>query len=305
MTCNGFETCGTCSEDCGACPTDVAWWQAQNAPAYAAANNGAAINSMVPSTCTAPTCTRSLLITDSDQTLLSDGFAITGGGAITTNGYSTERQPNVEVLSTNLSKFRESYDFFYREYSLGNSPTDDFAFNAGNATKPTSPPAGGRNAYYHDSTSNGTLTIQERWTVAADEQLVILVNGNLVITNPSSYDDLITVDQGGSLVFIVSGDITIDETVGNASVATTTPNIEGVFIADGTINIESTGDTSTEKRFIGAGSFVGWTGIDLNRDLGAANNQTIPAEFFTFRPDFVQNVPEHLARPHYVWQETN
>jgi hypothetical protein len=247
------------------------------------------------------------VITDAAQTPLSDGFALSNGGAIISNGYSTERQPNVEVITTNLTKFRESYDFFYREYSLGANPPDDFATNAGNATKPTAGtlPASGRDAFFHNSETNGVFTIQERWQVAADEQIVILIQGDMDITNPNGYDDLITVDPGGSLVFIVSGEINIDATVGNASVANINPNIEGVFIADGTIFIESTGDTATEKRFVGAGSFVSWTTISMDRDLGTTNNQNIPAEFFTFRPDFVENVPEHLARPRYVWQETN
>jgi hypothetical protein len=261
----------------------------------------------VPSTCTAPACTRALLITDSAQTPLSDGFAVTNGGAIITNGYSTERQPNVEVIVTNLTKFRESYDFFYREYSLGGNPVDDFLATAGNATKPTTGtlPASGRQAFFHNSDANGVFTIQERWHVAADEQIVILIQGDLDITNPNGYEDLITVDPGGSLVFIVSDEIHIEESVGNVSAANINPNIEGVFIADGTIYIESTGDTTTEKRFVGAGTFVSWTNIMMDRDLGMATNQSVPSEFFIFRPDFVENVPDHLARPRYVWQETN
>jgi hypothetical protein len=42
--------------------------------------------------------------------------------------------------------------------------------------------------------------------------------------------------------------------------------------------------------FAGAGSFVGWTGINLTRDMGGANNLG-PAEKFTYRPDMMLNAP--------------
>jgi len=65
-----------------------------------------------------------------------------------------------------------------------------------------------------------------------------------------------------------------------------------------------------DKRFIGAGTFVGWSGVTLSRDFddgGArkAENNTKPVDTFVFRPDLLMNVPDKMARSSYIWQETN
>ncbi len=83
-----------------------------------------------------------------------------------------------------------------------------------------------------------------------------------------------------------------------------TPAVEGVYIADRII-IQG-GLSGGDKKFVGAGTFVGWSGVTLGRSFAdPLANDTNPSELFIFRPDFVQNVPERMTRPLYTWQETN
>jgi hypothetical protein len=86
------------------------------------------------------------------------------------------------------------------------------------------------------------------------------------------------------------------------------PNIEGVFIANGRIILQSAG--SDDKKFVGAGSFVGWSGVDLKRtfekgQLGRIRNNTTPVETFIYRPDFLLNTPELLKSTEMVWREVS
>lgn len=80
--------------------------------------------------------------------------------------------------------------------------------------------------------------------------------------------------------------------------------VEGVYIADRII-IEG-GRAGGDLKFVGAGTFVGWTSVTLGREYDDPfTNDSYPTEVFIFRPDFVSNVPERMTRPLYSWQETN
>ncbi len=148
------------------------------------------------------------------------------------------------------------------------------------------------------------MTIQSPWDVTDDESYVIFVDGNLTFDDSGRVEELISVEEGGFLAFIVSGDINIADSVGNDNLANTTSNIEGVFISDGTLTIESNG--AMDKRFIGEGTFVGWTDVELLRDYDdEVLNESYPTETFVYRPDFVKNTPEKMKRPQILWQETN
>jgi hypothetical protein len=119
-------------------------------------------------------------------------------------------------------------------------------------------------------------------TMVAGNKQVIFVNGNLLISGN------VTVPAGAFLAFIVSGNITINPGVNN---------IQGIYVADGTISTAS--DTIA---LTGAGSFIGWTDVDLNRDLGAGNAAN-PAELFYWRPDLLINAPDEFRSANYHWQE--
>ena len=293
------------------------WWQAQGGSVYAGNTSGVAILSKIPyNTCTDAPCIAAILTEDLLATAGSAGIGVTGGGNIDSTkdfgvnqDYISQRNPQAFAVGTTTTKYRENYEFFYREYSLGlDTPSDDFSTTANDAQKPTSPPLDGKEAYFH----SGNLTIQNPWTVMSNESIVIFIDGDLMIDDPGNTNDaLITVENGGFLAFIVSGDITIRPNVGHNILTDAAANIEGVYIANGTLTIESRGMAAGgDDRFVGAGTFVGYSGVALNRDYSdggtrAAENNDKPVEMFMFRPDFVRNLPVRMARPRYIWQETN
>lgn len=296
--------------------TNQGWFQTRGGNAYAAQASSVALRSYVPTAyCTTGVgCIPYVLATDLAAKADSAGLALTGGGAVDTNkaagnsaANTNERATQVTAIGTTNTKLRENYDFFYREFSLGTAPTDDFSTSAGDIRKPTTSPSGGKTAYYH----NGDATLQNAWTVNSGEKITVFINGNLTISDPAGVGALVTVQPGGFLAFIVSGNITITPSVGNSVLTSITPNLSGVYIANGTITTQSVGTAGGgDKRFIGAGTFVGWTNVALQRDFDdggvrKAENNTKPVETFNFRPDFVLNVPEEMTRSTYIWQETN
>lgn len=296
--------------------TNGGWWQASNGLVYAGNTSGEALRTYVPTdTCSASaTCSPYLISRDSTDLADSAGVPITGGGSLDTTdqpgndtGYLTDRTVQQYAVGSSTSRVQENYDYFYREYSMGTAPTDDFAASANDAQKPSAPPIDSKRAYYR----NGDLTITDTWSVLDTEEIVVFVNGNLTFSDPAGVQQLIDVADGGFISFIVNGNINVTEDVGNDVLTDTTANLEGVYIADGTIFIQSRGQAAGgDDRFVGEGTFVGLGGVTLARTFsdGAARNaqnNDKPVELFRFRPDFVENVPERMARPHYIWQETN
>ncbi|MBT4358923.1 MAG: hypothetical protein HN912_02750 [Candidatus Pacebacteria bacterium] len=297
-TCSAFENCALCATDCGECPT--AWWQVAGGSLFAGLTSGNAISSDIAdsTTCIEPSCVPGLSIRDRALTLNSDGFPVTGGGAISSNGEMiTYRDPDVFVVGTTTTRLIENYSYFYNKFSLGLSPIDDYSGSAGDALKPLS----SKDAYFH----SGDMTIQSPWDVTSSENYVVFVDGDLTIEDPLTEGELITVDEGGFLAFIVSGDISVVDSVGHSLLTNTTGNIEGVFIADGDLTIASNG--TDDKKFIGEGSFVGWSGVSIARtyDEIGTGNSLYPAETFVYRPDLVKNTPEKMKRAQMLWQETN
>ncbi len=212
---------------------------------------------------------------------------MTGGGIVNAGGYVTEGAQNVQALSTGVSRYRENYTYFYRRYSLGLNPADDFIGQASDAQQPTS----GKAAYFHAE----DMAIQRQWAIAAGETIVVFVDGDLTFADPDGIGDLVTVAEGGFAAFIVSGNITIGPDV---------THLEGVYVADGTLTTQSAG-SSADQSFTGEGTFVGWTQVALERGLGDTANETTPAESFIFRPDLVRSIPQQMKRSQIIWQETN
>lgn len=286
----------------------ASWWQVQGGSAYAGRTAGISVYSPTPdtSTCSGASCSPYVSAFDATDEPLSAGLVVTGGGAIDSQRetgnqqtFVTEQSPQLFVTGTSTSRFQEKYEYFYRKFSFQN-------LNQA-AVTPATLPAG--QAYFY----SGTLTLTEQWNIAAGENVIIFVDGDLIIADNSNVNTLITVEDGGFFALIVSGDITIHENVGNDTFADTTPNLEGVYIADGTITTASRGSAAGgDDRFVGAGSFIGWTGVNLERDFSSdadtsrlLNSQTTPSELFIYRPDFVKNIPEAMMSPRYIWQETN
>lgn len=208
---------------------------------------------------------------------------------------------------------KENYDYFYRLYSMGTNPREDFISpqnDPAGAHKPDLVPvninADGTNkgAYFRD----GDLTINQNWAVDAGESIVVFVNGNLSVTN----DAQITMPATGFLAFIVKGSIIFDSTIGTNTPSSTTGTIQGVYIANGGISIQSVGASpaTAEKKFVGEGTFVACGSISLPRDFrnspnaaDGVNNNKFPASLFIFRPDIISNTPDKMKHPLQNWQE--
>lgn len=271
------------------------WWQSWNGLIYAGTTSGNAVVSQIPESCTGAGCLGYLSLRNATDASSSSGFVITGGGDIDSDPDNVLRYTKLReeaeqghVVGSVYSGPRENYQYFYNLYSMGSSPTTDF-----DGSEPTLAPSNGR-AYY----AAGNVTISTPWDVEAGQNMVIFVNGNLDISNT------IHVAEGGFLSFIVNGNVTVANTVGNSTFSDNTPNVEGVYIADRII-IQG-GASGGDLKFVGAGTFVGWTSVTLGRTYDDPfTNDTYPSEVFIFRPDFVQNVPARMTRPIYSWQETN
>jgi hypothetical protein len=273
-----------------------AWWQTSNGLIYSGGAAGNAVLSSIPATCTGG-CTPAISLRDATAGVNSSGFVVTGGGDVDTTAdtstnltYLNQSGTSERVIGMDLHGPKENYAFFSQLFGMGTNPTVNFT-----GTKPVSGPTNGR-AYY----AGGDITISAPWTVNEGEKLVIFVNGNLNINST------ITVATNGFVAFIVKGNVSVDSTVGTATIAATTPaQVAGVYVADGQIIIETAG-AAGDLKFIGEGTFVGWSGVQLQRQfVPSTNNNTAPTELFRFRPDFVTNIPDRMAQPITVWQETN
>ena len=294
--CNGFETCSTCEIDCGACPEHLPWWQVWGGHLFAAAQIDEAVSSEIPSTdtCVEPACFPFVSSLDRSMTSNSDGFLLTGGGDISADGWLTYREPNTFVLGTQTTRIQETYSFFYKQYSLGLVPDDDFIGSAFDAQKPISV----QDVYFH----SGDLVVQNPWNVMSGESFVILIDGNLLIQDPTAVGELITVDEGGFLAFVVSGDINIESSVGHSVLTNANGNVEGIYIADDTLTIQS--NEGMDKKFIGEGVFAGLSDVVMNRDFDSGDdNDLYPTETFIYRPDFIKNTPEKMKRSQMLRQE--
>jgi hypothetical protein len=269
------------------------WWQSTNGMIYAGNTTGNAVVSQIPTGCTG-SCL-SALSYRSNTASGSSGITITGGGDIDTDADPVLKYTNLReetdqahVIGSVYNGPRENYQYFYNLFSMGSAPSVDFT-----GAKPTGAPVNGR-AYY----GAGDITLSTPWSVASGEKLVVFVNGNLNVNTT------IDVAEGGFLSFIVNGNITFSNTIGNSSATDLTPTVEGVFIADRII--VQGGLAGGDLKFVGQGTFVGWTSVTLGREYNDPfTNDDYPTEVFQFRPDFVQNVPARMTRPLYSWQETN
>ncbi len=281
------------------------WFQVQGGAVMAHQPSGTAIKNPIPTICTEEEGCKPYMITRSGGANTS-GYVLTGGGDVDLRFESGVQSDIVDedgenrlAVITNRAA-QERYEYFTRLYKFPANPQDDFHDSALNAQKPLGTPANsGVPAFYH----GGDLVINESWQVNDGESIVIFVNGNLEIRNT------IRVAQGGFLSFIVKGNIIIDPSVGNDDIADNTPNVEGMFVANGSIRLPGVGVAQGgDKRFVGAGTFVGWSGIVMERDYDDGVdrrllNNTNPTELFIYRPDLVLRTPAQMRAPRYQWRE--
>ena len=286
---------------------DAAWFQTLGGSSWASNN----IESLIPTTtCTAPTCQPALIADDPSGTADSAGFPLTNTGSVITSAtgdnyiHETDARTNAaQARATGVSVPIENYDYFYDK--LG-----DQAQALASAGKPIV----GTDLEIYKYTGNLTITETAPWNLTNTEKIIVFVDGDLLIDDITASQARITsVATGGDgfLMFIVSGNITVSATVGYNNIATnpTTANIanvEGIFVADGVFTIAGNPGT-IDKKFIGAGTFVGWTGVELQRNFddgtNPTNNDTAATETFIFRPDLLLNAPKAIKSAQMTWRE--
>lgn len=295
------------------------WFQIQGGNMLAEKNSGNAIQVGVPSSCfTTGSCAVRAVLAKKGSLADTSGYAVVGQGAQLRSGLSLstplaglrEESPQVyaaRTRSANAPKY--GYEYFYQRYSLPSNPASvlrtTITANRTNLENisthlPTDPERG---AYV----SEGDVTIVKPWTVQSNQKLVIFVKGNVFIKNR------ITVNPGGFVAFISSGNIEVDASVADPDETSTNSLVSGVFVADGVLRIASKGPNNSKPgdgKFIGSGTFVGWSGIELLRDYRDAtdansgvNSYNYPTELFLDRPDFALNMPDQMKRPSIDWRE--
>jgi len=182
----------------------------------------------------------------------------------------------------NSSSKGKDYDYFYQ--LLGQPTESNFSGNLSEISND--------GVYY----SAGDVKIDSNWSFPNNRKAVILINGKLTINGK------IIVPIGSFLAFIVKGDIEIGGKVGEAvgQAGENSPDIEGVYISDGKINTNYDKDESG-IRLVAAGIFVA-NDFLLGRNLENSGN-TVPAEKFIYRPDFLINSYPGIWGRTILWSE--
>jgi len=251
------------------------WWQTVGGSVYAKGG----IKSYVPAS--AAVADQKLIKADSNGRtgVLSYGVPWTG--------LELGSNPNMLLpngVSDDWWRVESVYDGLRYDYNFYNTRMDVFTSTTwdGNASSLVYDAEGNDAAKgYKILKYTGSPTLSQAVSIAAGQKIVLLVNGDVSINSN------VVVPVGAFLGIIARGNITFGSAVTSA---------QGWFVAE-RINIPcndtvaplGTCDT-TDVQFGGEGSFVGWTGISLSRDMYTGNNSA-PAEKFTYRPDMFINVP--------------
>ncbi len=239
---------------------------------------------------------------------------------------STDRINNVNAYAVSTDIAPVSYDYFYKL-------AENSAHSIGNGEDLEPLLSDWTNSAWWSSTDinyvriDGNVSIEETqgFNLTSSQKLVVFVDGNLTFndSNPNDANRKITsVANGGFLAFFASGNILITPNVGyelNPSIPTVpsvtnaNSNLEGVFVANDSLTIQSKtaiGEVPPDKKFIGAGTFVGWTAVNLNRtfndgSIGAVLNNNQAIENFFYRPDLLANWPTKLKASISNWREVD
>lgn len=235
------------------------WWQVTGGSIYAKSG----IRSYIPAS-VSPASNQKLILADANGRtgMLSYGVPWTGA--------ELGMNPSVGVSDT-LWRIESLYDglrFDYNYYSTRMDVFDSTAWDGGNVI--------------YTDIDNGYQIFKHTGDInpldyggtgpTGTQKVILLVDGNVNINSN------VTVPDGAFLAIIASGDITFGSAVTDA---------QGWFVAE-TISVPSSG--GVDVQFDGQGSFVGWTSINLARNMGVTNN-TAPAEKFTYRRDMFINAP--------------
>lgn len=261
------QPCEVVTHDFGFWRVYSGWWQAKGGSVY----GGTGIQSNIPGTVAA--ADQHLITQDANA---QDGLAQIGSGSISLGTY-----PGLTVSDSGLNATSgysgDNMDYNYFIAKMGSYTKTALATLT---SKPTyTPVADGYEIY----TYTGDVTMN--WSPAAGEKVIYLIDGAVTVSAN------ITVPTSSFLAVIADGIITF-----NASVT----NVDGWWVGD-TLSFLSAGEKS-DVAFVGNGSFIGWSGVSLGRDLTGTLNNTTPAEKFVYRPDLTINAPAPMMQSKYTWR---
>lgn len=252
----------------------ASWWQTSGAGVYAGSlAGGTTIQSLIPDTISASS--RYLVLgdcSDCDAAVVrGSGSVALGDGSVSSAGYTVESLYRGRVLG---------FTFWKGQMGVGVSPVDDFI-----SSTIEKPIADSRDFFYQDTSA----IISNSWDVVAGESYVVFVDGDLDV------EANVTVENGGFLAFIVSGDVTVNPVV---------TQLQGIYIIDGNFITESqyVADLDDDVQLSVEGTIIAWGSVTLQRDLGIGNIND-PGELFTYRPDFIINMPEKMKNFILRWRE--
>lgn len=274
----------------------------------------------------------------SSTNVLSSGFAVSNLGDSSgvssydhSNYYHSYfhlpgRTSNLNSYDVNTDLSQLSYDYFYKlaENSIQ-------TVGNGQDLKPLLSDWTNSSWWITDDVNyvgvNGNLIIDETqaFNVASSQQLVIFVDGDLTLNDSNIADanrKITSVAQGGFLAFFASGDIIVSADVGyeldplnptTLTVSNANSNLEGVFVANNNLVVQSKtaiGGTPPDRKFIGAGTFVGWNNVLLNRTfdddgVGPILSNYQAVENFIYRPDLLANWPVKMKASTSNWREVD
>ncbi|MEP7166653.1 MAG: hypothetical protein ABI758_01590 [Candidatus Woesebacteria bacterium] len=282
-------------------PIGSAWYQTVGGEVAAQSRSGLSFSDKVATPCVEPFCSPFLSVPIGTDTRTLGSLITNRNSSVDLGAGEVAKFPNTRSVRLPTSLVcSENYDYFYRLYSLGLSPSSTDFLNPLDARKPTTAPNDGKSAFYYEG--NTPLTISTPWTVGSTESIVVFVRGNLKIANT------VTVAPNGFLAFIVSGTIDIDPSVGTSDHASTKDGqVQGIYITNGSIRVLGVGSGGTEKKFIGEGTFAACNGIKIDRDFnrgGAGlDNNKYAASLFIYRPDFMTSTPDRMKTSKFNWTE--
>ena len=244
------------------------WWQVVGGPVYARQNIQSTIPASLPG--------NMYLILPG--TTAHQGLAVYGGSlTLGSNPNAQVNANNTSVQSVYNSNSIYNYEFFRNKLS---GKTADTWSNKNQL--PAYSDGSGKGYMLLRSTDGTASNFSSPINVAAGEKYVLLTTGNVNIS------DNITIASGGTLIIITDQSINFSAAVTRA---------DGWYLADSMITIASTGDETTEQRFLGNGSFVAHGGIVPDRDRGVTNNIE-SSSLFTYRTDLLQNAPDAIKFPY-------
>jgi len=243
---------------------------------------------------------------------------------------------HADTLKTNYEYYIKKVDLATQGTQINTSTVDALPNN-----DPVDADEDNLEIYYRTGDLTLDIPTNGKWQITGGRKVVFFVNGNVMIDDFDSIQQLISVETGSFFGIISSGTITFNARVGyqhfdlasaqpmvtifgintqptyTGSDNQTNANVEGVFVADQLV-FDTFGNAQADKKFIGAGTFFAVNNIELRRKyyfnntailspaiLSQRMNNYSPTEVFIYRPDFVINFPEPLMDANTLWQEVN